>query len=181
MQLQYIKPPRQIKKKWREHLMRHQFISAPETFLLVNLSPESLWLYFIPSLPKLSYVKPHVFPCSTSFFHVSLNCLFYFYTTHFVTFGRSGRAQIIMEKETLVLSLCEEKNGRKRMEQQGRGSAGRCPNVCLCLIGPQMSQRPSQISLSRRKEETSMKGRKEIGNSWRGETVSSCGVWKKNR
>ena len=52
----------------------------------------------------------------------------------------------------LVLSLCEEEKKKKdgmekTMERQGRGSGGRCPNVCLCLIGPRMSRRPSQITV----------------------------------
>lgn len=125
-----------VEEKKKQHLMRRQLPSAPETvFLLIHLSFDPSVSYIIHSLPKLSsYVKLHAFPCSSSKFSFSNFIpipLFWSY---------AQMARVTMNRDySGERSTC--------VEQQGRGSGGRCLNVCLWLIGPQMSQRPSQITV----------------------------------
>lgn len=155
--------------------------SAPETqFLLINLSFNPSVSCFTPSLSRslpLSQNSPMLncffflslstvqarFYAAPFFFHLALRC------------SGSPGTQTITEKETLVLSLCEEEkqkrwNGKKTMEEQGRGSGGRCPNVCLCLIGPRMSRRPSQITVrpGGKDETRAKKGEGEKRSGWWG-------------
>lgn len=120
-------------------LMRRQLPSAPETlFLLRHLSFDPPFSYIIHPLPKPSpYVKRRVFPCFSSNFFASFHRLILFLRRPFFLSKGPGS------------SANGDNNGERstRAERQGRGLGGRRLNVCLCLIGPQMSQRPSQITV----------------------------------
>lgn len=151
-----MKHPRQIKKrKASVAICSWDTVSADKSLSpLIPLSPT-----FFPCLAKLSsYVKLLSF--------VSFNCLISFlYHSFCLTFRRSGsrRTQITVEKETPVLSLCRGGNWKGKNRVTGEELRR---EMSKCLFMPNWAtDEPAAISdnsLSRRKEETSM--REGIGN-----------------